>query len=116
MIHSEPNTLRGARENRSNTTQSRWALTRPLRQGKQQKSQFQASKSNKSHIIKRSKLDVSQLPSADKVSTSLALGRYHASKLNNLLHMPRQTIEPTVFYKVGENIRTETQMIFDGSP
>lgn len=69
-----------------------------------------------SHIITRSKLDVSQLPSTDKVSTSEAIGRYHASKMNNLLHMPRQAHDPTVFYKVGDHLRTETEILFEGSP
>ena len=66
-----------------------------------------------SHIIKRSKLDVSQLPSMDKVSTRHAIGRYHASKLNNLIHMPKQIHDPTVFYEVGDNMKTETEALFD---
>ena len=49
----------------------------------------------------------------DKVSTRHAIGRYHASKLNNLIHMPKQIHDPTVFYEVGDNMKTETEALFD---
>lgn len=86
-------------------------MTKPLR-----RTTTKSSTGNVSHIIKRSKLDVSQLPSTDKVSTSQAIGRYHASKLQNLIHLPKQMHDPTVFYKVGDNMKTETEVIFENSP
>lgn len=63
---------------------------------------------NSSHLIAKSRLNISDLDSTKQLqmmSTSKAIGRYHASKMENLLHRPRYENAPTVYYKVGDHLK-----------
>jgi len=57
-------------------------------------------------------MKVSPLGSAQQESTGVAINRYYASKMRK----PRATRTPTVFYRVGDNMRTEQEVIFERSP
>ena len=80
-----------------------WNLSRPLRSntGKNQ------------HLISKSKIKVADLPASGTVSTGVALGRYHGDQMKKLLHKPRMVHDPTVFYKVGDHLKTKQETIFD---
>ena len=78
------------------TTHTRWTMSRPLRMG--------TGLTKNENLIAKSKINISELPETEKLSTGVAIGRYHASKMHKLLHLPKNSHDPSVFYKVGDNL------------
>ena len=50
------------------------------------------------------------------MSTSEALGRYYANQMKQVIHAPQKILNPTVFYKSGENLKTETDFYLQSTP
>jgi len=74
------------------------------------------AEANNLHLIAKSKIDVSEIPDPRRMSTSAAIHHYHASKMHKLLHRSKQENNPTIFYKVGDHLKTKTTVQIEGSP
>ena len=68
------------------------------------------TEANSSHLIAKSKIDVSEMPDPCRMSTSSAIGHYHASKMHKLLHRSKRENAPTIFYKVGDHLKTKIEV------